>query len=86
MDNQEFQKSDICKLYKQLSAEKIIDIKQTEEELKLFKDMYARELLTNRDSVKTASIITDLEGIIENEKAEYHRLKAISVGNKQPRD
>lgn len=75
---------DVEESYKELAARKCDDIDQSIKELKFFKDMYGRELLTNNDASKTYKIIKRLEELIEKDKAEYYRLKDISSGNRKP--
>jgi hypothetical protein len=69
--------------YKDLALAKIGDIKQTEEEIQFFKEMYVRETLSDRDSSHTYNIILDLERKLEDEKIEYHRLKTTADSSKR---
>lgn len=72
-------KSDICKLYKSLADEKLQDIKDNINDIKFFEELYAKELLSKNKPEVTLDIIRNLEGLNEQYKTEYNRLKAISV-------
>jgi len=66
-------------LYKELSSALVFDIRQTIEEIKIFKKLYAQELLTSEGATQTLEILKNLEVQNERDKAEYIRLKAISI-------
>jgi hypothetical protein len=78
------QKNDTFELYKELARAKFDDIKQCLSEIAFFKDVYSKELLSSETASVTLNIIKTLEEEHEQNKTEYNRLKAVSIGKVAP--
>jgi len=72
--------------YKQLIQGKISDIKQSIEELSFFKELRSKEMFGNTNIELTTEIIRNLERRIDDDKADYRRLKDSSRDNNESKE